>query len=150
MRKLNFLFIILAVTLMSVSCSKETTPEPIPEPSLAITLDELKGQWNFVILIHDGGEFTTCSMMYSHFNSNTYNETIVFSDEGCVVYNVCKQTSYTYTVRLEIGLTNPDTYIMFTDETYGNNLEYRIKSYDKVAKVMVIYRAGGLLTMAKV
>lgn len=130
-----FLAVILTLTLVSVSCTKEDDPKF--DGSL-ITLIDLHGAWNFVSYNYDGTEYNCTSTALPKYMDNvflaltfdiakmTVNVDAACDPNGGFNYDFTKDLNVIKFDR--IGISNPDEVrYIFTVVSYtGNQLKLRL------------------------
>lgn len=147
-----FLTLMLAITLISVSCCKDDD-DPIIDEGL-ITLNDLNGTWNFVSYNFGGTEYN-CSSLALPVDMNKGFANLTFNTTSMTVQRI--NDCYVHTVELDftkdkntinfngLGYVDNDIYYTFTVMSYnGSQLKLRLD------KTPFIYNyLGGTVTLTQ-
>jgi hypothetical protein len=141
MKKITLSLSILALMLISFSsCQKDEETKPVtPIETPIITLDELYGTWNFKSLKVDGITYSTCEELSDAGISGWgYDFKYYLFDDGENKTKYCDYNNHynpqTIPSVQEFSLNIATNVITWID----NNITFKIKSYDKTSKIIVM------------
>ena len=149
MKKLTYLFSIIAMILfMACSCEKE---DPTPDPDDGhITLSELNGSWDFISYTYQGTEYDCESSGVADMNDCFYN--LEFDGNEVTITNGCENGSNKYdftkdvnTIKFDDSGPLPTVRFEFTVISYdGTELKLRLDETPFIYDYL-----GGTLTLVK-